>query len=374
MRLVFWQPMVSPHQSATLRALAARGHECILIVDQVADPRRLSMGWTVPNLGLVSLVIGPDEAGIHQLVRESSAETIHVFSGYRASQVVETALASCLAQKARVGVISEAGICVGMKGVLRRGLAMAYALRYRGSFDFFLAMGDLGVAYYRRAGFPRARLFSFGYTVEAVEAVPGASGVSAGDTPFTLLFVGTLDHRKGADRFMEGLARLSCRNWRAIIVGDGPMRSTCQEIACRSGTLDRVEFLGYLPSSSISGQIDRADLMVIPSRFDGWGVLTNEAIQVGTPVLCSDQVGSCVLLKDPMRGSIYPHNNIGALATALERAIVAGKLTKGHRAQIKAFSESISGEAMATYLEHILHHVYAGATRPVAPWDIGQGA
>jgi glycosyltransferase involved in cell wall biosynthesis len=66
----------------------------------------------------------------------------------------------------------------------------------------------------------------------------------------------------------------------------------------------------------------RADVFILPSRYDGWGVVVNQALGAGMPIICSDMVGAGRdLVEKDVNGAIFPNGNAGALADCMQRFI-----------------------------------------------------
>lgn len=383
-RFVFWENIVSPHRSAFLRALAERGHECTLIVDEVADARRLAMGWKVPDLGNVRIVANPDDRTMRAELDAATTETIHVLGGYRSCRTTRFACARCVAEKRRFGICAERGQELGWKQYVRRLLAKWDARRYRAHFDFILPMGLLGVRWYRRAGYEEPRLFPFQYTVENVfdgdtdtmndvcKLVHFDSDATcSGDSIFRVLYVGTFWSVKGPDLLIRSLASLKdIRSWRAIMIGRGVSQNDCMRQAHSLGIESQVRFPGYQFSDLVTWVMRSCDCVVVPSRHDGWCAVVNEALQVGTPVICSDRVGaSCVVAGRPELGDVYPCNDTERLGEILRRRIADGRITPERRLAIRAWSQRIQGPAVAEYFERVMRHVYEQGKRPMPPWD-----
>jgi glycosyltransferase involved in cell wall biosynthesis len=104
-----------------------------------------------------------------------------------------------------------------------------------------------------------------------------------------LLAVGSVIPRKGYDLLIAALASLCDRPWRLVIAGDrgrDPATSHAidREIAI-NGLADRITMLGAVSSERLSTLYSSADLMVLPSRFEGFGMVYAEAIAHGLPVL-----------------------------------------------------------------------------------------
>jgi phosphatidylinositol alpha-1,6-mannosyltransferase len=151
-------------------------------------------------------------------------------------------------------------------------------------------------------------------------------------------------------------------------VGDGEGRSTWERLASRLQISDHVTFAGVLPNTEAKAILGRLDLFVLPSRFDGWGAVVNEALMQGVPVLCSDRCGARDLLSESWRGEVFKANSVDSLRDVLSTWIGCGKRTPELTERIKNWSRCIEGESLADYFAKVLGHVYSGAPRPMAPW------
>src|SRR4029077_18085376 len=76
---------------------------------------------------------------------------------------------------------------------------------------------------------------------------------------------------------------------RLVIVGDGSLRALIETVA--SDADDRVTYLGRLRAADVQRAYLAADLLVLPSLFEPWGLVVNEAMACGLPVIASDRVG-----------------------------------------------------------------------------------
>lgn len=135
---------------------------------------------------------------------------------------------------------------------------------------------------------------------------------------FRILYCGQLVHRKGVDLLMKAFIRLAGQHdhVRLKLVGDGELMSEL-----RAGLSDklreRVEFTGFLQVSELPVHFADADVFVLPSRHDGWGVVVNQAIAAGLPVVCSDAVGAAADMVVPgENGMIVPAGDEDALHRA----------------------------------------------------------
>ncbi len=100
-----------------------------------------------------------------------------------------------------------------------------------------------------------------------------------------LLAVGLLYDAKGFDVLLEALSLLPGE--RLTLVGDGPLRQPLEEQARRLGIADRVVFRGHAPKVEVAELMQRARVVVVPSRFETSGVVAIEALATATPVVAS---------------------------------------------------------------------------------------
>jgi glycosyltransferase involved in cell wall biosynthesis len=101
-----------------------------------------------------------------------------------------------------------------------------------------------------------------------------------------LLSVGRLHSQKGFDRMLRTLADASLRElpWHWILVGDGEERARLEQQSRACALSSRVTFLGAAPSH---GLFEQADLVLSPSRYEGWALVPMEALVAGVPVVLS---------------------------------------------------------------------------------------
>jgi len=75
---------------------------------------------------------------------------------------------------------------------------------------------------------------------------------------------------------------------------------------------------------------------VLPSRFDGWGMLVNESLAVGTPVICTAACGAAAIVTDEQLGCVVPTDKVASLTAALVAAMVRGPVQSQTRIAINS--------------------------------------
>jgi glycosyltransferase involved in cell wall biosynthesis len=107
-----------------------------------------------------------------------------------------------------------------------------------------------------------------------------------------------------------------------VYAGDGPLRSALEQRARELGVSERIRMLGFVNQSQLPCVYRAADLFVLPSLYEPFGLVVNEAMLCGCPVAVSDRVGAKYdLVREGENGYIFPAGNVEALA-AIYRGIL----------------------------------------------------
>lgn len=137
-----------------------------------------------------------------------------------------------------------------------------------------------------------------------------------------ILFASKLQTRKHCDHLVSAYAEFvrgadTSSAPALVIVGDGEERPNL-EAQVQSLGLTGVRFAGFQNQSALPRYFDLADVFVLPSRYEPWGLIVNEAMAAGCAVIASDDVGSSVdLISSGQEGVVYPAGDVPALTAAL---------------------------------------------------------
>jgi glycosyltransferase involved in cell wall biosynthesis len=139
-----------------------------------------------------------------------------------------------------------------------------------------------------------------------------------------LLSVGSVIARKGHDRLVAALAPLADLDWHLTIVGDATRDKKAVlalDEAVRRHALDhRVTVTGALSDEGLAARYHGADLFVLASRYEGYGMVFSEALAHGLPVVAT-AVGEADILVPPKAGQLVAVDDSAALSVALRRFI-----------------------------------------------------
>ena len=130
-----------------------------------------------------------------------------------------------------------------------------------------------------------------------------------------ILFSGQFIARKGIDILLQAFAAIAgeCPEVDLILAGGNKENINPEYIPDKYR--DRITFAGFVQPAGLPGLFAKADIFVLPSRYDGWGVVINEALGAGLPVIASNQVGAAHdLVQHGVNGFIFPAEDIQQLA------------------------------------------------------------
>ena len=131
-----------------------------------------------------------------------------------------------------------------------------------------------------------------------------------------IVCVGRLSRQKGQDIAIEALSKLRRRDVTLRLLGEGPAREELIELAATLGVSDRVEFWGPVPDPD--RHLRAADVVVVPSRWDGMSLALLEAMAVGTAIVATDVPGTEILRG---AGVVIPVDDVESLAAALSELL-----------------------------------------------------
>ncbi len=138
--------------------------------------------------------------------------------------------------------------------------------------------------------------------------------------PPLILSVGLLHPRKGHDILIDALARLAQLEWRAVIVGspwaDGHKEALQDQIA-RLGLEERVSLAGRVTEHALDALYAEADLFALATRYEGYGLVFDEALVRGLPVVAT-AVGAVPGTVPRGAGRLVPPDDADAFAEALQ--------------------------------------------------------
>ncbi len=253
----------------------------------------------------------------------------------------------------------------GLRGLLKR----FYLARIFANCSGFLCIGSDNRQYYERRGIGSERLFSMPYTVDndffsthVEQAKPGRGllrkDLGIPENSPVVLYAGKLQARKHPLTLLQAFERLDPEKTDIpflLYVGDGEQRATLERDAAGLG--ERVRVLGFKNQTELPAYYDLADVFVLASEKEPWGLGVNEAMVGGCVPIVSDECGCAQDLADDACGRIVKPGNAQALSDALgdllsdrPRLKAMGEAAKT-RISTWGLDESVAGllQALATF-------------------------
>lgn len=365
MAFVFWQNVASRHQRDLLRAIAAAsGEEVVCAVEGDLPADRAAFGWGAEDFEPVRLVRSCDRATFESLVARTG--DIHVMTGFLHHPIIRRAFRALTGSGGALFLQSESVDLHGSPGILRLIRDRFKAARHRRHVRGVFAIGREAVVYFALLGFRPEQVVPFGYFVSA--AGPGANASSEGEA-FRIVFAGQFIRRKGVDVLLQALGHIEDPDWRLELIGAGRDEAALRARAARLGIAGRIVWKGAISPDRVSRELAGADLLVLPSRWDGWGVVVNEALAAGVPVVCSDRCGASSVLTDGSVGEDFPAGSVDGLASVLRRRIEPGRTPEITRAACRAVAATLTPDAGARHFLAGIVAIQSGSPLPAPPWQ-----
>lgn len=316
MNFVFWHPYLMFHQAAYIRELAnIPGNTVHWCVEEELPRSYRERGYPVPDTGKVEVHVAPTPAQMAELA--TLPGSVQVFFGLRGFALPLAAFKASLGAPVHRFLMTENRYEPGAQ-LLPRWLIYTWdAMRYRRHLSGVFCIGHSGryggARFFSACGYPRERIVPF---LHVVDSTPVQHTPVQRDHK-EILYVGQLIVRKRVDLLLTAFSRLNLPTARLRIIGKGEEEQNLKQLASQLGIAERVSFTQGMPNAEIVAAMAAADVLVLPSKFDGWGAVVNEALMVGTPVICSDRCGASDVIENGRNGYVFEAGNAHELRQRL---------------------------------------------------------
>jgi glycosyltransferase involved in cell wall biosynthesis len=212
------------------------------------------------------------------------------------------------------GVPVIAGSDTQWKGGWRQQAGRVYArLRLHSAIDVLWVTGERQRQLALKLGFPERRIWTGYYSCDHCTFASGPR--MRHDSEPAFLYAGRYVERKGLDTLLQAYqlyrSRVDCP-WDLLTTGAGPLDRNLNAPGVRN--------LGFLQPALLAAAMQRASAFVLPSRYEPWGVVVQEAAAAGLPLLVSVACGASVhLVRDGFNGFTFPAGDAEALAQGMQR-------------------------------------------------------
>ena len=165
------------------------------------------------------------------------------------------------------------------------------------------------------------------------------------DAP-VIISVGQFIHRKGFDILLNAMAGLSVTDAHLYIIGGKPTDEYLRQRE-RLHLTERVHFVGYCSKSELADYYQSADLFVLPTREDIWGLVINEAMAYGLPVITTDHCQAGLTMLDSQEHTIVPTEDAESLRASIGTLLTDATLRQTLSQRNLDYTRQHTIEAMA---------------------------
>jgi glycosyltransferase involved in cell wall biosynthesis len=374
---ITWQPVLTDHQAFTYEALSQKAQTPLLAyVLTMEDATRRSQGWQDTQVKSIERRLIPERGGIlycYRKMREHRKD-VHLFGS--AFQNLKMLYCLFLAVLLRVEfyIVSEpySPIAQGyfsdklrarerLKAALRPFLYRVYMSLLKYPMSGVFAISSKALEQYSTSGVAPTKLFPFGYFVPNTEPhIPSSKNRNTSTEALKIVFVGALIERKGIDLIVDAVAHSTAPVSLDIYGPGDPAQFAIDN--------ERISLRGTIPFGMTQKVVSSYDVLVLPSRYDGWGVVVNEALCAGVPVICSDQVGARVLVERFGAGEVFDSNNPHALASIINTLCSDPMRLLTMRAATQEAAVAIQPDVAAAYMLAVLRAAPQNKAAIASPW------
>lgn len=322
LKIAYWTIYPNNHQSVFLNALRKQGIDVVVFYFGWYDEYRLALGWSEPTLLERHEFRCNSISEAKKLVPDLD-DRLHVVSGY-VSLIYWRLLWYVIRRRMQWVAYTEPSSRT-LKTLLQRWMFAKLLNRY--SFGVF-AISPLAVKMYERLGVMKSKIFLFAYATPEKSTFDVIKKPDNGEVVF--VFAGALIHRKAFDLILSAFTRLAkeISNVRLLVLGDGPLKNKLNR-AVRMGL--PIEYFGPVSPEEIDKYMAVGDVVLLPSRYDGWGMALVEGARNGLAMIASDRTGSGVhLIANGVNGLIVKAGDVESLYQAMRSYAVSPRLAQIH--------------------------------------------
>ncbi len=371
MKLLFWTIMPNHYQRVFVKALSELC-DLQVIYFQGVSPERQALGWAAAPALMNNERIC---ASIGDALRPISdwKDRVHLVPDY--GTVFQRSLARHLVRHSVSWVQWSESSSPGIRWWLRLPHKLWWTRLVNNHALGSFSIGNRAERDFARRGIYRSRTAFLPYMSESpMPAVP--------DLPVTefirgrkaFLFLGSLCRRKGIDLLLRAAARvlLDAPDWVLVLVGNERLNGRYQRLAAQLNLTGRVLFRGPVAPSELPAVISACRVLILPSRYDGWGVAINEGLLGGLALLVSHMCGAGEHLVVPGRnGFRFEAGDQRQLAEVMTLYTRNPGLAEEHGAASKSLASLIDPKVNARVILSTIDcwRVARLAQSPVSGWE-----
>lgn len=388
MRLAILASHPVQYQAPLFRELARRLDLTVLFAHRATPQDQADAGFGIGFDWDLDLLSGYDHAFLRNIAKRPSAER---FPGCDTPEIGERlatgrfdalllpgwhlktylqALVAAKRQGLPVLVRGDSHLATPRGAAKKAAKAILYPPFLR-VFDGALYVGQRSRAYWIHYRYPERRLFFSPHCVDTEWFAENATGAAAaalreqlgiGPATRVLLFAGKLLDFKRPGDLIAAAERLRAKGHdvAVVVAGAGPAEAGLRALA---GTAVPLHLLGFRNQSRMPAVYAAADILVLPSEHETWGLVANEALACSRPVVLSDAVGAALdLVSDGAAGRVFAVGDVTSLACALDDILRFPPAPEMIAAKTKLYSVASAVAGIEAALEYTASKIRRHAT------------
>jgi glycosyltransferase involved in cell wall biosynthesis len=350
MEVVVWTSSPTHHQSGFFDAIRAAGVTLRVVYCEGVSPKRIALGWKeYHSLPAGETYVKNASAPLEDVANWRTA--LHVVTGYSTS--IFRTVARTLARTSTEWVHWSEPAQPGLRWFVSYPVKWWYAQLVNCSALGAFAIGEMARQDFVRWGIEPSKIAELYYVLEtrcddADADIDTKCRDFLNDASARFIVVGSLCRRKATDVILKAFAQLVSRfpSAKLILVGNDLGSGQYQELARRLAIANNVLFRGVVPAENLASVIKACSVLILASRFDGWGVPLNEGATHGLALIGSTRTGSAFHLVHPgVNGFRVRAGSVSSLVPVLNAYASTPELVLQHGAASVGLSKGYSPEA-----------------------------
>lgn len=231
----------------------------------------------------------------------------------------------------------------------------------------FLPLGKTGVNEYLKYGWPENKMYAFMYNPQ-LKVIDNIIYHSDNNPKIRFLYIGRFYYKtKGIDTLMKATKYLT-GDWSLDLVG-GYGKNAKQVISWASNQ-SNVRYIGRWNSDEVITNMSKYDVVVVPSKYDGWNLLINESLHAVVGVISTNETVSHEIIQASGAGIVIKANNKHELANAMQKVIDSPLLINQWKINALNFVHNIDSSVVGKYFIDIINYTFYNiGNRPICPWQ-----
>lgn len=367
LKLYFWQNIISPHQFPYIDKLTGdkRIEQVYLIVPIASSDNRKKMGIDCSQylndcISKVNIIIAPTNSFIRRIYEQSDENTYHFYSGIRGFKEVFFYFKLSLPYRVNRGLIVEPPYVYKYPLFLHYIRFYLQDFRYVDKIEYVFGMGENACKYYKSIS-KKWKVFPFQYCTDLEMELPCVSVET--NSRFSMVFVGSFSRRKNVYSLLKAFRKCNIYDLSLDLIGGGESKVIIENYIRKYHMEKNVRLLGFMSNKEVKQVISQYDLLILPSLYDGWGAVVNEALLQGLYVICSNRCGARQLITQPWIG-IISGTSIKKLYNSMIACWNNRFVIKKERDRRKKWAVNIQSDTVAKYFVDCLLGVISKK-----PWE-----